>query len=150
MYKINLLILLFSTLLFACTSSTTTEEETSTQPSEMLQPTENQEMTTPKSPQSLDAIFDQIRKFPKVQERSKYVEKQSDGKRKLELKLQQEPSANDPFYWIEAGEDNGSSFVPHFQFAIDEKTKEIFYYDDLSGQKITLEEWNKMKGIPLE
>ncbi|MGB0930013.1 MAG: hypothetical protein ACPGVB_04515 [Chitinophagales bacterium] len=144
-----LAILLLSMFLFACSSDgeKVKESSSSQKRAEFLDKiNERTEETQPKkSANTLTELLDQIWELPKVKQRSEYVRTETKGERKLKLKIQQKPTQEDPYYWVKVGEDNGLNFVSHFLFALDPNTSEIFYYDGLTGEKITVEEWEKME-----
>lgn len=147
-------LLLFSLSFYSCSSDSNTKEKSAAEQRAELLDNIKKEQPKPKSikapARTIDELLERIWELPKVQERAEYVQKETKGERKLKLKIQQKPTKEDPYYWIKAGEDNGMNFVSHFQFAIDPTTSEIFYYDELSGEKMPVEEWEKMKENPIE
>ncbi len=145
-----LFITFFSIFLFACSSDSTDKKSAIKKPEELSNNTEEIHLKPKQANESLDKLLNQIWELPKVQERSEYVQKETKGERKLKIEIQQEPTKADPYYWVKVGEDNGMSFVSHFLFAIDPNTNEIFYYDSLTGEKMTVEEWGKVEEMPIE
>lgn len=142
---------LLSIFLFACSSESEQKKETSTaqKPAELQEQIEKPK-PKPKIAHTLTELLDQIWELPKVKKRSEYVRTETNGERTLKLKIQQKPTKEDPYYWVKVGEDNGLNFVSHFLFALNPNTSEIFYYDGLTGEKIAVEEWEKMKETPFE
>lgn len=47
--------------------------------------------------------------------------------------------------WVKVGEDNVDAFATHFNFFVNVVNKEIKYLDVISGDKISLDEWRKIK-----
>ena len=135
----------------SCTSDSSTKEKSAAeQRAELLNNIKDELAESTKPAGTLDELLERIWELPKVKERAEYVQKETNGERKLKLKVQQKPTKEDPYYWVKVGEDNGMNFVSHYQFAIDPATSEIFYYDDLTGEKMPVEEWTKMKEAPIE
>ncbi|MFK7905868.1 MAG: hypothetical protein AB8B69_12115 [Chitinophagales bacterium] len=137
-----ILCLLFASLFFACSS-----DDSSTSKPEGEKPVELMEETTaaPKDTTDIQPLLDQIWDLQKIKDRAEYVKKETNGERALKLRILEQPNEISPFYWIKVGEDNGMNFVSHFQFAIKPQTKEVFYFDEISGEKVPIEVWAKVE-----
>ncbi|MGB1242927.1 MAG: hypothetical protein ACPG49_10425 [Chitinophagales bacterium] len=142
-----LLCLLFVPLFFACSSDdSSTSKPKKEKPAELSEETKQNETTAiPKDTIDIEPLLDKIWDLQKIQKRAEYVKEQTNGERALKLRILEEPNEISSFYWIKVGEDNGMNFVSHFQFAINPSTKEVFYFDELSGEKVPVEEWEKME-----
>lgn len=91
---------------------------------------------------SEEDIIDTIFKLPEILERAKYIEVQMKGRNHLKVWIAGTPvSLNQKYYWIKAGEDNGSSLVTHFNFFFYPDSTRIMYYDPESDRELTLSEW---------
>jgi hypothetical protein len=89
-------------------------------------------------------ICDMILALPEVKERAKYVEKQTKGKRHLMVWIYDTPKeSNEEYYWVKAGEDNGTNYVTHFNFYVYPKNNEIKFYDVVNDTVISLTTWRK-------
>jgi hypothetical protein len=86
-------------------------------------------------------IIDTIFKLKEVKERARYVEKESKGKRHLGIAIYTAPSKHEPYYWVKAWEDNGSSYVTHFNFYVYPKTFTIKFLDTVKDTAISLKQW---------
>lgn len=88
--------------------------------------------------------MDLVWELPEVKERAKYVEKQTNGKRKLIIwACEYIDDAKSDFYWIKVGEDNGNEYVTHFNFYVYAKTQEIKFYDVVNDKIISISKWRK-------
>jgi len=75
-----------------------------------------------------------------VQERNKFVSKESKGKRSLSIVVFQ---TNEEFYWLKVTEDNGSNLYTHFNFYAFIESGKIMFVDPVSGKELELSEWRK-------
>lgn len=89
-----------------------------------------------------DEIFDMVMALPEVKERSAYVDKESKGERHLAALLYGSPDANDNYYWVKVGEDNGTNFVTHFHFYV-YPNRTIRYYDAANDTVMDLSDWRE-------
>jgi len=137
-----ILCLLFVSLFFACASDdSSTSKPEGEKPAELLEET----ATFPKDTTDIQPLLDQIWDLQKIKDRAEYVKKETNGERTLKMRVLEHPNEISPFYWVKVGEDNGMNFVSHFQFAINPQTKEVFYFDEISGEKVPIEAWGKME-----
>lgn len=89
-----------------------------------------------------DEIFEMVMALPEVKERSAYVDKESKGERHLAALLYASPDANDNYYWVKVGEDNGFAFVTHFHFYV-YPNRSIRYYDAANDTVMDLSDWRE-------
>jgi hypothetical protein len=82
-----------------------------------------------------------------VKERAKYLEKQTEGKRHLQIWIADTPSIKQPYYYVQVGEDNGTNFVTHFNFYVYPDSMRIMYYDTQNDTELTLDKWRKINGM---
>lgn len=61
-----------------------------------------------------ERILDTIASLPETKERAGYIEKQTGGKRNLAYQIFASPDSSTGDYWVKAVEDNGDSYVTHF------------------------------------
>ena len=72
----------------------------------------------------------------------------SKGKRHLKIWVADTPNLPDQkYYWIQAGEDNGTNLVTHFNFYVYPDSMRIMYYDTQSDSELTLNKWRKINGM---
>ena len=91
-------------------------------------------------------IIDTIFKLTEVKERAKYIEEQTKGRRHLKIWVADTPNLSDQkYYWIKAGEDNGTNLVTHFNFYVYPDSMRIMYLNTLDDKELTLEEWRKTR-----
>lgn len=96
-----------------------------------------------------DKMIDTIFNLKEVQERAKYVDEQTNGKRHLKVWLADTPNLPTTYYyWIKVGEDNGTNLVTHFNFYIYPNSMRIMYYDIPADTTLPLNEWRKTKNGP--
>jgi hypothetical protein len=92
-----------------------------------------------------EKIIDTIFKLSEVKERAKYIEQQTKGKRRLHIWIEDTPqSSGQKYYWVKAGEDNGTALVTHFNFYVYPDSMRIMYYDITKDKEFTLSQWRKM------
>ena len=88
-------------------------------------------------------ILDTIASLPETKERASYIESQTKGKRNLAYQIFASPDSLTSDYWVKAVEDNGDSYVTHFNFYVNPISFEIKYLDIVHDTAITLEEWRR-------
>lgn len=79
-----------------------------------------------------------------VQTLNKEIETKSKGKRHLSTFIASEPSDDSEYYGISVAEDNGEAYATYFQFHV-YPNNEIFYYDPIEDQEMSLSDWRKQK-----
>lgn len=82
--------------------------------------------------------------LPEVQEKVKRIRQQSNGKSQLSLNVSALPDIYIPYYQINVI-DPAPSYEILYQFAVDPKTYQIYYYDPVKNRQYTLTEWRKMR-----
>lgn len=101
--------------------------------------------TKPATPEEIEnRISDTIFKLPEIQERNRYIEEQTKGERHLKIWMNKSDDGKG-LYWVNAGEDNGSNLVSHFQFQVDPATLHILYQDIANDTLLELADWRKTK-----
>ncbi len=97
----------------------------------------------------INKIYDIVGTLPEVVERAKYIEKESNGNRHLQIMVYKtQKELERPYYWVKAGEDNGTNFVTHFNFYVYPRNEikfEIKYFDTVHDTILNLESWRKQK-----
>ena len=89
-------------------------------------------------------IIDSLFQLKEIKERQKYIEEQTKGARHLKIWIAAEPDQTNKYYWIKAGEDNGTSLVTHFNFYVYPDSTRIMYYDVVDDKEISLKEWREI------
>ena len=93
-------------------------------------------------------IIDTIFKLTEVTERAKYIDEQTKGKRHLKIWVADTPNSPDhKYYWIKAGEDNGTNLVTHFNFYVYPDSMRIMYFDTQTNSVLTINKWIKINGM---
>jgi len=85
-----------------------------------------------------------IAALPEVKERAAHIKRVSQGKNQITLMVSAEPELSIPYYQVNVN-DNAPSYKNYYQFAVDPKTYEIFYYDAVKNRQYTLAEWRKIR-----
>jgi hypothetical protein len=49
------------------------------------------------------------------------------------------------YYWLKVGEDNGVSFVSHYNFFVYPNTMKVLYYDTVNDLELELDKWRKQE-----
>lgn len=87
-----------------------------------------------------DEVIDMVFALPEVKERADYIEKETKGQRHMQALINQSPDATTTYYWVKAGEDNGTNFVTHFHFYV-YPDRRILYYDAANDTTLDLPTW---------
>ena len=85
-------------------------------------------------------IIDTIFKLAEVQEMQKYIDKQTAGKRGLQIFIADTPTTSNSYYSVKVAENNGSNLVTHFIFFVYPSPIKIMYFDVVTDKEMTLEE----------
>lgn len=93
-------------------------------------------------------VMNAIWQLDAVQERNDQVVELSEGKRELFLLLYKTPEETENgAYWVKIVEDNGSSYVSHFNFFIYPNDGKTTFYDTINDLEIDVEEWQKQEEL---
>ena len=128
-------------------SDTTSKIDTSKSPTTNSTSASNQKSDSLRNNDFENKIVDTIFHLTEVKERAAYIKQQTNGKRHLKVWVEDTPHADQKYYWIKVGEDNGSSLVSHFNFHVYPDSTRIMYYDMEGDKEITLSEWRKINGM---
>lgn len=97
--------------------------------------------STTKSDNYEKKILDTILSLSEVRERVGKIEKESQGTRKLSIKIYRTPGAK--YFFAKANEDTGTNIFTHFTFLVYPDNFEIEYLNSESGKIISLNAWRK-------
>lgn len=86
-------------------------------------------------------IIDKIFNLKQVRNRSNYVEKQTKGKRHLQVIIREKPTKASHYYLVQVIEDNGVTYYTHFNFYVYPKTLKIKYLDTVNDKLIDVSKW---------
>jgi Na+-transporting NADH:ubiquinone oxidoreductase subunit NqrA len=86
-------------------------------------------------------IIDTISKLPEVKERIRHVDNKTKGKRHLSITVWSKPNQKEKYYWIKVMEDNGATYVSHFNFFVYPNNLTIKYFDTKNDTAISLKVW---------
>jgi len=91
-----------------------------------------------------DTIYKLILSLPEVAKRARYIHDQTKGDRHLQVMIVESPNNVIDYYWVKAGEDDGKSYVTHFNFYVfPNRNWEIKYFDTVKDTLVTLEDWRR-------
>lgn len=91
-------------------------------------------------------VLSLVAALPEVQQRVKQIKLQSKGKTQITLLVSAHPDINIPYYQVNV-DDNSPRYTNYYQFAVDPKTYQIFYYDATANKQYSLAEWRKQRKI---
>jgi hypothetical protein len=74
-------------------------------------------------------LLDSVQLLKVYRERDAYVQKKTNGKRYLRLMIAARPTTSEPYYWVQAIEDNGITYHIHFNFQVFDHPFRILLYD---------------------
>jgi hypothetical protein len=92
------------------------------------------------------SVIDTIWKLEEVIERNDYLLKETLGKRKISVLIYKKTDETKKgYYWLKVGEDNGVSFVSHYNFFVYPNTMKVLYYDTVNDLELELDKWRKQE-----
>ncbi|RZK69533.1 MAG: hypothetical protein EOO92_21910 [Pedobacter sp.] len=89
-------------------------------------------------------ILSLVAALPEVQKRAREIRALSRGNTQITLMISANPDIYIPYYQVNVN-DNAPTYNNYYQFAVDPKTFQIFYYDPVKNHQYSLAEWRKMK-----
>ena len=91
-----------------------------------------------------ERIYDTIYSLPEIKIEANSIEEKSKGERHLSVLIYATPlETSGEYYWVKAGENNGTNFVSYFNFFVYPENFEIKFFDTLNDTIIDLETWRK-------
>ncbi len=91
-----------------------------------------------------EKIIDTIFKLAEVKKRAVQIEEQTKGERNLKIWIVGDSTTGEQKYtWVKVGEDNGVSFVTHFNFHVYPPDMQIMFYETQNDTELSLSEWRK-------
>lgn len=82
--------------------------------------------------------------LPEVQEKVRQLRQKSNGRSQISLIVSGLPDLTLPYYQVNVS-DAAPSYKILYQFAVDPKTYQIYYYDPVKNRQYTLADWRKMR-----
>jgi hypothetical protein len=89
-------------------------------------------------------VLSLVAALPEVQKRAAEIRQLSKGKTEITLMVSADPDINIPYYQVNV-DDNAPTYNNYYQFAVDPKTYQIFFYDAKANKQYSLAEWRKMR-----
>lgn len=89
-------------------------------------------------------ILSLVAALPEVQKRAGEIKALSHGKTQITLMISANPDIYIPYYQVNVN-DNAPTYNDYYQFAVDPKTYQIFYYDAIKNRQYSLAEWRKLR-----
>lgn len=86
-----------------------------------------------------DSIIKAVAMLPTVMLRNAYMRDKTGGKRYLVYHLDHRPTTDSPYYIIRAVEDNGITYVTHFNFYYFIKDRKFMLYDTVTDSLVSLD-----------
>ena len=95
-----------------------------------------------------DTIMDTLNKIiENIAEVKNLVKIVNSPRDKAEIMFTAKPTPKLPYYWFQAGIDNGGQFLPAYNFLISPKSLKISYYDTSNDTILTLKDWRLRRGF---
>jgi hypothetical protein len=90
-------------------------------------------------------VYKLILSLPEVVRMARYIQEHTKGSRHMEVMISQSPRDSiQNYYWVKAGEDNGTIYVTHYNFFVyPDNHFEIKYFDPINDTLMSLEDWRK-------
>ena len=89
-------------------------------------------------------VLSLVAALPEVQKRAQEIRLLSKGKTEITLMVSAQPDLYIPYYQVNVN-DNAPTYNDYYQFAVDPKTYQIFFYDAKTNKQYSLAEWRKMR-----
>lgn len=101
--------------------------------------------TVMKAGKDAGKVYKMILSLPEVIEMARYIQEHTKGSRHMEVMISQSPRDSiQNYYWVKAGEDNGTIYVTHYNFYVyPDNNFEIKYFDPINDTLMSLEDWRK-------
>lgn len=132
-------------IMCACNTETAPNAASHNKPAKSLPAMQSVSVQAAVSVPDEEVLIDTIFHLKEVIERSQYIHTQTNGERNLKVWVAEPPADQNGYYWIKAGEDNGTELVTHFNFKVYTQPLRILYYDVISDEDWTLDEWRKQQ-----
>ena len=89
-------------------------------------------------------ILTLVAALPEVQQHARQIKLKSNGLTQITLMISSAPQREIPYYQVNVN-NNAPNYENIYQFAVDPKTYQIFYYDAATNKQYSLAEWRKKK-----
>ena len=89
-------------------------------------------------------ILTLVAALPEVQQHTRQIKLKSNGLTHITLMISSAPQREIPYYQVNVN-NNAPNYENIYQFAVDPKTYQIFYYDAATNKQYSLAEWRKKK-----
>ena len=89
-------------------------------------------------------VLSLVAALPEVQKRAQEIRLLSKGKTEITLMVSAQPDLYIPYYQVNVN-DNAPTYNDYFQFAVDPKTYQVFFYDAKTNKQYSIAEWRKMR-----
>lgn len=87
-------------------------------------------------------VLSLVAALPEIQKRAREITALGHGKTQITLMISAAPDLYIPFYQVNVN-DNAPTYNNYYQFAVDPKTYQIYYYDAKANRQYSLAEWRK-------
>ena len=93
-----------------------------------------------------DRVIDRVYNLPEVRAKDSFIDSITKHKNGISLIIFKYPTKINPYYWVQAGYDNKLRFEPYYNFYVYKENLEVKFYDTITGDILTLEQWrNKIR-----
>ena len=89
-------------------------------------------------------ILTLVAALQEVQQHARQIKLKSNGLTQITLMISSPPQREIPYYQVNVN-NNAPNYENIYQFAVDPKTYQIFYYDAATNKQYSLAEWRKKK-----
>lgn len=105
--------------------------------------------TVMKAGKDAGKVYKLVLSLPEVAQMARYIQEHTKGSRHMEMMISQSPRDSiQNYYWVKAGEDNGTIYVTHYNFYVyPDNNFEIKYFDPINDTLMSLEDWRKENKI---
>jgi len=92
-----------------------------------------------------DTLYHIINRIPEVKN---LIKKINSGilRQRVSIMINERPENTFKYYWLQVGIDNGSQFLPVYNFLVENRTRGVSYFDTSKDSVISLQEWRSNRG----
>ncbi|HEY9852546.1 MAG TPA: hypothetical protein V6D28_23950 [Leptolyngbyaceae cyanobacterium] len=95
-----------------------------------------------------DRVLKAIWQLPEVQRKAREIQRLSNGRVRVKLMVESEPTANEPYYTIRVFEDRQDRIATLYWFRVASPSGVITVQNEVTGDYISLEQWRKRYSDP--
>lgn len=93
-----------------------------------------------------EKLLKQVSQLKEVIKKESFIDSLSNGQNGITIIVQEKPTEEKPYYWIQVGYNNTFRLEVYYNFYVYPKDMKIMYLDTESGNVLNLSEWREGVG----